>query len=127
MLTDADIAHWNSVRAHVSPLLPAAEEFAAESHRQLSEDTTGIRISLSPGELSLSAPYWHSGSEAEALVERLRAIVASIQDATGLAAYDPQADAAFLDTGHRTAAATLDQVDSAFRKASVPDSEAEAK
>jgi hypothetical protein len=115
-LNEEDIARWDAVRIHVRPLLPGAEEFTGESHRELSDDASGIQVSLSHSELSLSVPYWYSGPNAQALVERLSAVVVAMESATGLTAYDPQADAPFVEGGDRTAAATFDEVDAALRR-----------
>jgi hypothetical protein len=114
-LRDADLARWQSVLNHVRPLLPNAEEFTGESHRELSDDATGMQLSLAPGELSLTIPYWYSGPEAQAMVERLRSVALAVETATGLTAYDPQADAPFIRAGEQTAAATFDQVDASLR------------
>lgn len=115
-LDEEHLARWDSVRTHVRPLLPGAEEVAGESHRELSDDASGIQVSLSHGELSLSIPYWYSGPDAEALVARLRAVVVAVEGATGLTAYDPQADAPFVGGGDRTAAATFDAAQVALRR-----------
>jgi hypothetical protein len=114
-LAAADVALWQSVLERVRPLLPDAEEFADKSHRELSDDATGIQLSIAPGELSLSIPYWYSGPEAEAMVERLRSVAVAVEAATGLTAYDPQADAPFVQWGERTAAAAFDQVNATLR------------
>ena len=114
-LDDDELARWQAVRGSVQPLLAGAEEFSGESFRELSHDATGIQLRLSPGELSLTVPYWYSGPDAQELVARLRSVAAAVEHATGLTAYDPQADAPFLGAGEDTAAATFDQVDAALR------------
>jgi hypothetical protein len=114
-LDDADLASWDAVREQVRPLLPHAEEFTGESHRELSDDASGIQLSLSHGELSLATPYWYSGPAAQAMVDRLRAVAIAVETGTGLTAYDPQADAPFVSGGDRTATAIFDQVDVAVR------------
>lgn len=114
-LDDQDLARWAAVRRDVEPLLPDAEEFSGESHRELNDDASGIQLSLSRRELSLTIPYWYSGPDAQAMVKRLRAVAVAVEGATGLTAYDPQADAPFLGEGERTAAATFDQVEAALR------------
>src|SRR5262245_26076265 len=95
-LDDQDLAQWDAVRAAVGPLLPGAEEFSSDGRRELSDDGSGIQLALSHAELSLTVPYWYSGPEAQAMVERLRAVTAAVERATQLTAYDPQADAPFL-------------------------------
>ena len=119
-LTTGDVERWQSVLGHVRPLLPNATQFAGASHRQLSDDATSIQLSLAPGELSLTIPYWYSGPEAQAMVERLRSVALAVEDATGLTAYDPQADAPFTGAGEQSAAARFDQVAAAFRHGPEP-------
>lgn len=109
-LDDADIASWDSVRARVAVFLPDAETFQGRAHRQLSDDATGIQISLSPGELSLTVPYWYSGPDAQRLIAVLRSVVLAIEDETGLTAYDPQAAAPFIDRGVAAATETFNRV-----------------
>ena len=114
-LDDADLARWDAVRDQVRPLLPRAEEFTGESHRELSDVDSGIQLSLSHGELALTTPYSYSGPDAQAMVDRLRSVAIAVEAATGLTAYDPQSDAAFVSGGDGTAAAAFDQVAAAVR------------
>jgi hypothetical protein len=119
-LDDQDLAQWDAVRAVVKPLLPGAEEFSGDGRRELSDGGSGIQLALSHGELSLTIPYWYSGPEAHAMVERLRAVAAAVEGVTQLTAYDPQADAPFLGEGEQTAVATFDQVEAALRPGRLP-------
>jgi hypothetical protein len=114
-LDDTDLARWDAVRGRVRPLLPRAEEFTGESHLELSDADSGIQLSLSHRELALTTPYWYSGTDAQAMVDRLRSVAIAVETATGLTAYDPQADAAFVSDGDATAAAAFDQVAAAVR------------
>lgn len=108
-LDDADLATWERVKAAVTSVLPAAEEFAVETNRELNDDATGIQLSMFAGELSLTVPYWYTGPNAGWIVEVLREVAASVEEATGLTAYDPQADAPFLGDSEHSAASTLDR------------------
>ena len=109
-LDDETVATWDRVKAALGPLLPDAVEFAALTYRELNDDATGIQISMFAAELSLGVPYWHAGSDAERLVGILREVAATIEQVTGLTAYDPQADARFLGEGEYSAARTFDYV-----------------
>jgi hypothetical protein len=75
---------------------------------------------LAHGELSLSVPYWYDGEQAERIVPLLRDVVTRVEQVTGLTAYDPQADAAFLDAGSRSTAQVFDQVHHAMRNLHPP-------
>src|SRR5947208_16690370 len=92
-LDDEAVAMWDRVKAAVGSVLPDAGEFAGPTSRELNDDTTGIQISLYPGELSLAIPYWYTGANAERIVGILNEVAAAIEQVTGLTAYDPQADA----------------------------------
>jgi hypothetical protein len=109
-LDDADLARWDSVQTRVAALLPDAETFRGRTHRELSDDATGIQVSLSHSELGLTVPYWYSGPAAQTLTALLRRVVLAIEDETGLTAYDPQAAAPFIGGGDAAAAKTFDRI-----------------
>jgi hypothetical protein len=108
-LDDDALATWERVKAALSSLLPKAEEFVGESNRELTDEATGIQMSMFSGELSLTVPYWHTGPDAERIVGMLRDVAAAVEEATGLTAYDPQAEAPFLGEGEHSAAGTFDR------------------
>jgi hypothetical protein len=127
-LDGAALAIWDPVRAALAPVLPDAEEFVGAINRELTDDTTGIQVSMIAGELSLTVPYWSTGPAAERVVGILREIAAKVEDATGLTAYDPQAEAPFLGDGEYSTASTLDglrrSVTEAIQRDAVPESAA---
>jgi hypothetical protein len=108
-LDDASLATWDRIKAAVTGTLPDATEHVGERHREVSDEATGIQLSMFTGELSLTLQYWYSGPDAERVVGLLREVVAAVEGATGLTAYDPQADAPFLGGGEHSAASTLDR------------------
>lgn len=102
-LDDATLAMWERVKAGLTDVLPSAEEFVSARSRELTHDATGIQVSIFSSELALTAPYWYTGPGAQRVVAILRAAAVSIEEATGLTAYDPQADAPFLGDGEHSA------------------------
>ena len=64
---------------------------------------------MSPGEISLTVAYWHTGEEAKEIVSHLRRVAVTIEEATGLVAYDPQAGGPFVTSEDAATAATFDQ------------------
>jgi hypothetical protein len=102
-LSATALAQWERIRAAVDPVLPEATEYSGDDHRQLDDDATGIQLSLFESEVSLTVPYWYDGEAADRIVATLRAVVERVEEATGLVAYDPQAEASFLDEGVRAA------------------------
>jgi signal peptidase I len=115
VLDDSDRARWEVIKAQLTHVLPNAEHFDGEEACELSDGATGIQLLLAHGELSLSVPYWYDGPEAERLVPLLRRVVTTVEQITGLTAYDPQADARFVETGSRNVGEVFDQVHHALR------------
>lgn len=108
-LEDRDLQWWEEITSALAQVLPRATTSAGPRHRELSDDDTGIQLSIHRGELALTVPYWHSGDEADRITSLLVEIARRVEEITGLTAYDPQAEAPFLDEGVRTAASTMDQ------------------
>lgn len=108
-LTDADLALWARIAEAVTNVAPDVEQFSGDRHRQL-DDGVGMQLTMYPGEITINTPYWFEGEAAGQVVEKLRRVVGAVEAATGLVAYDPQADAAFLDEGSASAVGTFDQV-----------------
>ncbi len=100
---------WDRVVTAVAPFVPEGQVFDQERSRTF-DDGVGLQLSMYPGEISINTPYWFEGEQAEQVVERLKAVAAAVEDATGLVAYDPQADAPFLDSGADDAPATFDRL-----------------
>jgi len=103
-------SRWRAVEAALRTVIPDADLFVGEDNRELSDEATGLQLSMFVGEISLSVPYWYEGPEAERMTETLKAVARAVEEATGLVAFDPQADAPFLDGGDTTAASTFQEV-----------------
>ncbi len=108
------LALWERVKVALIRVLPDAEEFVSETNRELTDGATGIQVSIFSGELSLTVPYWYAGPEAQRMVGILRSVASAIEKASGLTAYDPQADAPFLEGGEHSAASTFDHARSSL-------------
>ena len=109
-LTADHAATWDRVVAEVEPILDGIAIHRGDAFFELDHAATGMQLTMFPGELALSIPYWFEGDEAAAVERQLRDVAAAVERATGLTAYDPQADAAFLATAPGDAAGTFDQV-----------------
>jgi hypothetical protein len=92
--TDRDL--WQRVEASIRTVLPDVEASEGDRFSELTDPDTAIQVFLSPGEIALSVPFWYEGEEADRIVELLRRVVGAIEAETGLTAYDPQDDRAFL-------------------------------
>lgn len=107
--TPEDRELWDRVVAAVAPIVPEGEVFKHE-RSQTFDDGVGLQLSMYPGEISINTPYWFDGEEAENVVDRLRAVAAAVEEATGLVTYDPQSGGAFLESGAAEAPATFDRI-----------------
>jgi len=108
-LTDDDFATWDAIVAGVLPLVPSATTFAGDNVRELSDDETGLQLSMAGDELALTVPYWASGDEAAPVIDLLQRVSAVVESVTGLTAYDPQASAPFLTVGAASAGESFDR------------------
>jgi hypothetical protein len=113
-LSESDLIMWSRIEARLTPLLPGSQIFVGEHNRELTHEPSGLQVSLYGGELVVHVPYWYSGDEAERAVELLRSVAEVVEEETGLIAYDPQAEAAFLGEGDAQAAASFDRVQDRF-------------
>ncbi len=101
---------WNKLVVELHQLLPDAEVFESGESCELTDESSGIQIELFTRELALSIPYWYSGDGADHMVDVLRQVAATIEEVSGLVAYDPQADAPFIGDGDSSATASFDLV-----------------
>ncbi|MEZ5281279.1 MAG: hypothetical protein R2770_12500 [Acidimicrobiales bacterium] len=106
--TAEDLELWDRIAAAVLPVVPEAELFEQDRSRLL-DDGNAVQLHMAPGEISLNTPYWFEGEQAKQVIETLRTVAMAIENATGLVAYDPQADMAFLDGGAEAASQSFDQ------------------
>ena len=98
----SDRVSWDKVSAAVEPFFPDAEVFDDAECREIT-DASGTHVTMFPGEISISAPYWFTGAEADAKSFELQRLAAAIEKATGLIAYDPQSDALFFSATSKPA------------------------
>ncbi len=105
-----DLAMWERIKAGVADELPDAEEFSTDTHRELTFEPLGMQLSMYPGEIAVTTAYWSDGDEARQTVETLRRLAGIVERITGLTAYDPQSDRAFLDGDPQDAVNTFGTV-----------------
>ena len=109
-LMPQDLEVWGSLEAHVRTVLPCVTVLASEQCIELSDEGTGIQLSMFHGELALSVPDWHRGPEAQSLVAVLRRVVEIAERASGLVGYDPQAKKPFLEVDTAAVASAFDLI-----------------
>lgn len=100
------VAAWPAIAERVRVIIPGAAEHGEGDLHQIGDEATGLHLTVGPDELSLAVPYWHQGDEAAAIERTLAAVVAVVEEATGLLAFDPQSGRGFVADGP---AATLDR------------------
>jgi hypothetical protein len=109
-LTEDHVALWTQLEQRARALLGDVEVFGTERHRELNHDSTGLQLSMSRSELSLTVPYWYDGPQALELHESLRQLAEAVEQVTGRTAYDPQGDRPFLEGGPDDTAETFQRV-----------------
>ena len=115
-LTEVELEQWERILPHARRILGEIEEFEGDTNRELSHPETGLQLSIFPGEISITVPYWHADDDAVAVMEKVYALARAVEDETGLEGYDPQLDEPVRDSRRPVATATLsdtsEQVDS---------------
>lgn len=109
-LTEPQLAQWERIEAGFVAALPKAETCEDDSVREISDLDSGMQLSMHPGEIALSVPYWHTGDDAAEITDLMRCVVELVERETGLVAYDPQADGPFLAEGIDSAPTTMTDV-----------------
>ncbi|MCF2527837.1 hypothetical protein [Yinghuangia soli] len=105
---------WDDVVRGVGELLGGVEVSAGPPSWCMGHRKTGIEVSCLAGEWSMSVPFWTSGDAALGVVDRLKAIAAVVEAATGLSAYDPQTGELLLGVEDSAAAGVFDRVAESF-------------
>lgn len=101
-LTQVELEQWERILPHAKSILGEIEEFTGESKRELSHPATGLQLSIFPGEISITVPYWQSDEDSVAVMEKVYGLARAVEDETGLEGYDPQLREPVRDA-HRTA------------------------
>jgi hypothetical protein len=108
--------NWDQVVSGVREILGEVSIFENPPAWQIDHEQTAIGVSCLSGEWSISVPYWSEGDAAKRITGYLHAIAGVVHAATGLEAYDPQADEA-VTSGEWTAeqaASVFDEVAETF-------------
>lgn len=110
LLTSVELEQWDRIVPHARAILGEIEEFTSESQRELSHDATGVQLSIFPGEISITVPYWHSDEDSVTVMEKVYALARAVEDETGLEGYDPQLGEPIRDASRVAAQSTLSDV-----------------
>jgi hypothetical protein len=90
-------------------LLGDVDEFTAEDVRSLSHDASAIQLTVVPGEVAITVPYWYEGERAAKIIDELYALAEIVERETGLEGYDPQLDRPVANSSRADASALLDE------------------
>lgn len=95
---DTDESMWQTIKTALptDDYSPISDE--PGKPRRLEHDATGVTLIAHPRQVSIDVPY--SAGPASELAEYLAELVHAVQTATEQLAFDPQADAGFLETGN---------------------------
>jgi hypothetical protein len=99
-LTSVELEQWDRVLPRARSILGEIEEFTGESKRELLHPSTGVQLSIFPGEISITVPDSHADVDAVALMEKVYALAHAVEAATGLEGYDPQLGEPIRDTAY---------------------------
>ena len=94
---------WSRILARATELLGEVEVFDAAQHRELTHDPTGIQLLCWSDYAAISVPYWYTGAEATAVMQRVYDLARAVEQETGLEGYDPQLDRPLADPAQRKA------------------------
>ena len=108
-LAPGDLQRWAVLVDSLAPVLPEATAESGDESRALDDRASGIQVSFSPSEISISVPARSAGDDGD-LDEVLRRVASVIEAETGLVAYDPQADEPFLPEHADPGPTTVEQV-----------------
>jgi hypothetical protein len=91
---------WSRIVARATQILGDVEVSDAEQYLELTHDPTGIQLSCWSDFAAMNVPYWYTGAEATAVMERVYALAQAVEQETGLEGYDPQLDQPLADLAH---------------------------
>lgn len=106
-LSSVELEQWERILPHARAILGDIEEFATEVVREISDEATGVQLSIHPGEISITVPYWHGDEDSFAVMQKVYALAYAVEAETGLEGYDPQLDEPISDAAQSAAHATL--------------------
>jgi hypothetical protein len=84
--------------------------------RAASEFSNSIQLSYYAGEAGSTVPYWYAGADAAAVVDKIYQLGRVVEDATGLAGFDPQVELPLAEAQPDLARAAFDQVAAMFAR-----------
>ena len=94
---------WSRLVAQAREILGVVEILGAAQNMELTHDPTGIQLSCWSDFAAINVPYWYTGAEAIAVMERVYALAWAVEQETGLEGYDPQLDQSLADLAHAKA------------------------
>jgi hypothetical protein len=93
----AEIESWDRLITRAEALLGPLEITSEPVVRELLHAETGIELTMSVDEASISVPYDRGGQSAIDVMERVYALARIVEDETGLEGYDIQLEEPFSD------------------------------
>lgn len=92
------LARWPRIERRITEILGGDTESVAEdSMVELAHKRTGLQVYLFAAEAGVSYPYWEQ-EDPERFHQQVAAVVAVLEEETGLSAYDPQTGETFDGT-----------------------------
>ncbi len=98
--TKRDLVMWERIGQRLEFEMPTMEASAIEGGRSYADAECGLELTLTSGEIALSAPRGLAEVDALVVLDMLRRTAAIVETVTGLVAYDARAEASFLHDDH---------------------------
>jgi hypothetical protein len=95
-LSPVELEQWDEVLPVAREVLGDAQEFRDETTRELSDQETGIELSLFNGEMAIHVPVANQQEGGEVMA-RVYQLARAVERVTGLEGYDPQTSAPVSD------------------------------
>jgi len=96
--SEAMRSEWNRIADLLLECNPGMSKFESTNSLELTDENTGLQVSLYASEADISVPYQHAGDTAQEIMALARKLALILEKETGLVGYDGQLGRRFLDT-----------------------------
>jgi hypothetical protein len=96
--SEAVYSEWNRIADLLLECNPGMSKFESINSLEMTDENTGLQVSLYASEADISVPYQHAGDTAQEIMALARKLALILEKETGLVGYDGQLGRRFLDT-----------------------------
>lgn len=91
-------SEWNRIADLLLECNPGMTKFISNHSLEMTDESTGLQVSLYESEADISIPYQHEGDTAQEIMALARELALILEKETGLIGYNGQIGRRFLDT-----------------------------